>query len=321
MRAVYFDGALMVKTDYPVPEPAADEALVRVRLAGICNTDIEIMKGYMDFKGVLGHEFVGVVERGTGRAASLAGRRVVGEINIGCGRCSACHAGFTTHCAGRDVLGILAKDGAMADYLTLPAGNLIEVPDGVSDEEAVFTEPLAAAFEIMEQVHVKPTDRVLVMGDGKLGLLCAMALASTRAEISVLGHHQHKLSIVSNLGLTTYTRPEDAGGRAYDIVIEATGSAKGLGTALSLVRPRGTVVLKSTVAASAELNLAPIVIDEITVVGSRCGPFRPALRAMASGAVDVMPLLGGIYRIEDSIKAFDAAKQRGALKILIDLRG
>ncbi len=321
MRALLFDGVLNVKSGYPVPVPAAGEALVRVRVAGICNTDLEITRGYMDFKGVLGHEFVGVVERGEGRASALAGRRVVGEINIGCGSCHACLAGFATHCARRDVLGILAKDGAMADYLTLPAGNLIEVPEGVSDEEAVFTEPLAAAFEIIEQVHVRPTARVLVMGDGKLGLLCAMALATTRAEVSVLGHHAHKLAIASRLGMATYTLPEDAGGRSYDIVIEATGSAGGLGTALGLVRPRGTVVLKSTVAASADMNLAPIVIDEITVVGSRCGPFQPALRAIASGAVDVMPLLGGIYRIEDSLEAFSAASGRDALKILIDLRG
>lgn len=322
MKAVIFDGGKVVlKLDHPMPSPEGDEALVRVTLAGICNTDLEITKGYMDFKGVLGHEFVGVVQRGVGRGAALAGRRVVGEINIGCGVCGPCLGGFMTHCAGRDVLGILAKDGAMAEYLTLPADNLIEVPDGVSDEEAVFTEPLAAAFEILEQVHIMPTDRVLVMGDGKLGLLCAMALATTSAEVAILGHHESKLSIARARGIRTFTDAGDAGGRIYDIVVEATGSAKGISAALALVKPRGTVVLKSTVAQGAALNLAPVVIDEITVVGSRCGPFEPALRALAAQAVDVRPLIGGVYKIDEAAEAFKAARTRGTIKVILDLRG
>lgn len=321
MKAVVFDGGLGFTSGYPMPEPEDGEALVRVLMAGICNTDLEIIKGYMGFKGVLGHEFVGVVERVAGVAGSgLEGKRVVGEINLACGRCDSCRAGLETHCASRSVLGILAKDGAMAEYLTMPARNLIAVPDGMKDDEAVFTEPLSAAFEIMEQVHVWPTARVLVMGDGKLGLLCAMALVTTQAEVVLLGRHESKLAIARRRGIRTITNPDEAGGRSWDIVVEATGSAEGFGMALGLVRPRGTVVLKSTVASGVSINLAPVVIDEITVIGSRCGPFHPALRAISGGVVDVLPMISGIYKFEDAGSAFMHATAKGSLKILLDFR-
>jgi threonine dehydrogenase-like Zn-dependent dehydrogenase len=291
---------------------------VRVLVAGICNTDIEILKGYMGFRGIIGHEFVGLVEECA--EERLLGRRVVGEINAGCGRCDYCLKGLERHCPARSVLGILGRDGAMAEYLTLPVRNLHVVPDGVADEEAVFAEPLAAAFEISEQVHVVPSSRVLVMGDGKLGLLAAMALGLACADVTVLGKHGDKLEIAARRNLKTAMPGALAMERAYDVVVEATGTAGGLQTALGLVRPRGTVVLKSTVAGATEMNLSPIVIDEITVVGSRCGPFAPALRALSGRLVDVRPLVTGIFPFERAREAFERARQKGSLKVLLDFR-
>jgi threonine dehydrogenase-like Zn-dependent dehydrogenase len=318
MKAALFEDELRLVRDRPVPRPAAGEALVRVIVAGICNTDIEILKGYMGFRGIIGHEFVGLVEECA--EERLLGRRVVGEINAGCGRCDYCLKGLERHCPARSVLGILGRDGAMAEYLTLPLRNLHVVPDGVADEEAVFAEPLAAAFEISEQVHVVPSSRVLVMGDGKLGLLAAMALGLACADVTVLGKHGDKLEIAARRNLKTAMPGALAMERAYDVVVEATGTAGGLQTALGLVRPRGTVVLKSTVAGATEMNLSPIVIDEITVVGSRCGPFAPALRALAGRLVDVRPLVTGTFPFERAREAFERARRKGSLKVLLDFR-
>jgi threonine dehydrogenase-like Zn-dependent dehydrogenase len=239
MKAVVFDEDLRLVIDRPMPEPGPGEALVRVSMAGVCNTDLELMKGYMGFSGVLGHEFVGVVEQAPGEYAHLTGKRVVGEINLYCGSCETCLAGMPTHCTERSVLGILGKDGAMAEFLTLPARNLHVIPDCVRDDEAVFTEPLAAVFEILEQVHIRPTDRVLVMGDGKLGLLCALALRLTQCDITLLGKHEEKLAIAAAQGVKTVQLYSFAPDRVYDVVLEATGAAEGFSDALGYVRPRG----------------------------------------------------------------------------------
>ncbi len=320
MKAIYFDGNLKFLADYPRPEPGPGEALVRVLMAGICNTDMELMKGYMGFKGVLGHEFVGVVEEAPEKYKHLAGKRVTGEINLYCGECETCRAGIPTHCPERSVLGILNRDGAMAEYLTLPARNLHEVPDAIPDEEAVFAEPLAAAFEIPQQVHIHPTDRVLVMGDGKLGLLCALALRLSGCELTHVGKHHDKLEIARSQGVRTVLLDELGRERIFDVVVEATGRADGFAMALGLVRPRGTIVLKSTVAQGTELNLAPVVIDEISVAGSRCGPFRPALRALEDRQVDVNAMVSAVFPFEDAQSAFDRAAQKGVLKVLLDFR-
>jgi threonine dehydrogenase-like Zn-dependent dehydrogenase len=320
MKAISFDGTLKHVTDSPIPEPGDAEALIRVSLAGICNTDLEIVKGYLGFQGVLGHEFVGVVEAAKGRARGLIGRRVVGEINCGCGLCVYCLRGLEKHCPGRKTLGIVDKDGAFAEYLTLPVGNLWQVPNNVTDEEAVFTEPLAAAFEILEQMHIRPTDRVLVLGDGKLGILSALVLNLTGAEVTLAGKHKEKLRIAREQSVQVAETSRIELKRDYDVVVEATGSADGFDLALRAVKPRGAVVLKTTAAQGKEINLAPLVIDEIQVVGSRCGPFAPALRALSNKSIDVKPLITGLYRADRAIEAFAEAASKNSLKVLLDLR-
>lgn len=266
MRAIFFDGKPVYRTDLPAPSPATGEALIRVSYAGVCATDLEILKGYMGFRGVPGHEFVGVVE---GCADSgLLGKRVVGEINLWCGSCEYCGRGLGSHCPNRTVLGIYGKDGAFAEYITLPVRNLHTVPDSVSDEEAVFVEPLAAAFEILEQVSVDKDTKVCVIGDGRLGLLAAQALSLTGCTLTAIGRHSEKLSILEGAGIET--RVDSRGlKREYDIAVDCTGSISGLDDALKLVRPRGTVVLKTTTAEKRGLDLNALVIDEIAVLGSR----------------------------------------------------
>jgi len=318
MRAILFDGQLKSLTDYPIPVPGADEALIRVRLAGICNTDLEIIKGYQGFKGVLGHEFVGVVEKVNGAAQHLVGKRVVGEINCGCGTCDYCRTGLERHCPSRLTLGIRGKDGAFAEYLTLPVNNLFHVPENIRDEEAVFAEPLAAAFEIPDQVHIRPTDKILVMGDGKLGILIALTLALSPAHILIVGKHQEKLKIASSQGVAAAGLTELKVHKSYDIVVEATGSPDGLTMALQYVKPRGTIVLKSTVAVGAEMNFAPIVIDEVRLVGSRCGPFEPSLRVLSEKLIRVEPLISGIFDFSRAHGAFDMARTKDSLKIILD---
>jgi threonine dehydrogenase-like Zn-dependent dehydrogenase len=314
MKAIIFDGKLKVVRNQPTPTPKKGEALIRVLMAGICNTDLEIIKGYQGFKGVLGHEFVGVVEK----PKKLAGQKIVGEINLSCGVCQYFLDGLKTHCTHRTVLGIHGKDGAMAEYLTLPIENLHEIPDNVTDEEAVFTEPLAAAFEILEQVHIKSTDKVLIMGDGKLGLLASMVLNLTQCDLTLVGKHRSKLDIAKSQGINTLLPKNLAMRKSYDVVVEASGRAAGFETALGLVKPRGTIVLKSTVAEKSRINLFPLVVDEINVVGSRCGPFAPALKVLSNKLVDVRPLISGIFGFNQGIDAFKRAKD--ALKIIIDFR-
>ncbi len=315
MQALVYDGeALRVREDYPRPVPPPGEALVRVRLAGICNTDLEIVRGYMGFRGVLGHEFVGTVEEAEDR--SLIGQRVVGEINAACGECPTCRAGRPTHCPYRTTLGIWGRDGAFAEYLTLPVRNLHAVPDTVSDEEAVFTEPLAAALEILEQVHLRPTDRVVVLGDGKLGLLVAQALALMGCDLLTVGRHREKLAILARRGIPT-ARESEAEGLTADVVVECTGRPEGFAAARRILRPRGTLVLKSTYHGRVEADLTGLVVDEITLVGSRCGPFPPALRLLQRGLVDVRALVSATYPLVQGVEAFARAAEPGVLKVLL----
>ncbi|NOZ28685.1 MAG: alcohol dehydrogenase catalytic domain-containing protein [Chloroflexi bacterium] len=315
MRALVFDGErLRYRTDYPRPELPPGEALVRVRMAGICGTDLEITRGYMGFRGVPGHEFVGVVEEAPD--AAWVGRRVVGEINAACGECPTCRAGRPTHCPNRTTLGIDRRDGAFAEFLCLPLTNLHPVPDHVPDEAAVFTEPLAAALQILEQVHVRPTDRVAVLGAGRLGQLIARVLRLTGCELVVWGRHEGKLDRLRALGIEA--RGDSVYPEAWaDVVVEVTGSPTGFAAARRMVRPRGTLVLKSTYRGSLEADFTGLVVDEITLVGSRCGPFPPALRLLASGLVPVADLVEACYPLEEGEAAFEHAARPGVLKVLV----
>lgn len=314
MKALFWDGGnLRLERSYPVPKRDKGAALVQVHLAGICSTDLQIFKGYMGFKGVPGHEFVGTVSEGPG---DLIGRRVVGEINFACGKCDSCRDNLTRHCPNRRVMGILGADGSFAEHVVLPAKNLHVVPDNVADEAAVFTEPLAAAFEILEQVEIRSADEVLVFGDGKLGLLCAQVLHLSGARVTVVGRHEKKLGILKGLGIRALPL-SDFGPRLADVVVEATGSTTGLKMALASVRPRGKLVLKSTVAEEHTLSLAPLVIHEVTLIGSRCGAFPPALDALAQKKVAVTPLIDKIYPLADGVEAAAHAGRAGTLKILL----
>jgi threonine dehydrogenase-like Zn-dependent dehydrogenase len=318
MKALRFEDGRLRLADVPVPSRDG-EALVRVRLAGVCNTDLEIARGYAGFQGTLGHEFVGTVESAAG-ACELVGRRVVGEINAGCGACELCRAGDPRHCAARTVLGIHGRDGAFAEYLQLPAVNLLPVPDEVPDERAVFTEPLAAACGITERVRVGAGARVAVVGDGKLGLLCAQALkVLTGAQVTLVGRHQRKLDIARRRGVETVKAGEVPASfdRAFDFTVEASGSGAGFGTALRLLRPRGTLVLKSTFHGRTETDLAPVVVDEITIAGSRCGRFAPALELLRRGDVDVDSLVGEEFPLVEGVRAMERAAAPGVLKVLI----
>lgn len=296
-----------------------DEATVRVICAGVCNTDLEIARGYANFQGTLGHEFVGVVESGPPAARALIGKRVVGEINAGCGNCELCLAGDARHCPARTVLGIVGRDGAFAERLQLPVVNLLEVPAGVADEHAVFTEPLAAACGIVERVpHIDRETQVAVIGDGKLGLLCAQALAAlTSAPITLIGKHRHKLKLVEQRGIETVLLQQIRQKRVFDVAVEASGSATGFQTALDLLRPRGTMVLKSTFHGTTEINAAPIVVDEISIVGSRCGRFAPALDLIQRGAIELESLITEILPLEHGVRALQRAAEPGVLKVLI----
>lgn len=313
MRALYFDGALELREDYPDPARIAGESLVRVALAGICGTDLELARGYMAFRGVPGHEFTGRVVQSANPA--LSGRRVVGEINAGCGRCRSCADGMARHCPNRTVLGILGREGAFADYLRLPDGNLKPVPDSIADEAAVFVEPLAAAFEIFEQAALKRSDRIAILGGGRLGAIVAMALRSEDFAPVVAGRDRAKLARLEKLGLTVAEADTLAPG--FDVVIDCTGNPAGFARSIALVRPRGTIVLKSTAAAGAAMNLAPIVINEISVIGSRCGRFEPALRALAAGRIDPRPLIDKIVPLADGAGAFALAADKAHFKILL----
>lgn len=313
MNALVFDGKLKLERDYPLPRVPSDESLVRVLRAGICTTDLEITKGYMGYHGVLGHEFVGVVESG-----ELQGARVVGEINAYDGTCPTCRRGDVTHCPNRTTLGIVNRDGALAEFLTLPTCNLHRVPDPVSDEQAVFTEPLAAACEITDRVYIRPTDRVCVIGDGKLGLLCAQVLHLTGCDLVAVGRHADKLKILKRHGIATTTDANSIRGQ-FDLVVDCTGQASGFDLARKLLRPRGTLVLKSTFHGTQEMLFAPIVIDEISIVGSRCGPFEPALRLLEKSLVDVESMISAEYPMARAVEAFESAETPGVLKVQVTM--
>lgn len=302
-----------------VPAPSSDvDCLVRVRMAGICGTDLQILEGYAGFAGIPGHEFVGVVESAPPADAHWVGRRVVGEINVGCGRCEWCRGGVKEHCTSRSVVGIRQRSGAFAEYLTLPAANLHHMPDAIDDRAAVFVEPVAAACRIFEQVRVAPESRVAVIGDGRMGLLVAQVVGSVARGVTLVGRHERKLAVARALGLAAAGPGAPLTAHSFDIVVDVTGRPAGLTRALELVRPRGTVVLKSTFHGEAPLASWPIVVDEVTLIGSRCGPFAPAIDLLASGAVRVEPLIARVTTIEDHESAF--ADARTALKILFDFR-
>lgn len=314
MHALYWDGnRLRLQKKYPTPRATERLALVRVRFAGICSTDLQIMKGYMSFHGVPGHEFVGEVYEGP---AELMGKRVVGEINFACGTCQMCQQGLGRHCPTRSVMGILNADGCFAEYLIIPVTNLHIVPDVVESEVAVLSEPLAAAFEILEQIHVQPMADVVVFGDGKLGLLCAQVLHCTGARVKVVGKHEKKLQILRQVGIETILLPDWRSEQA-DIVVEATGSAAGLALAMTTVRPRGVLVLKSTLAQQHSVSLAPLVINEVTVIGSRCGRFSPALQALAQKSIAIAPLISKTFPLAEGVSAIRQAARPGELKVLL----
>ncbi len=319
MKAIVFDEKLKLVNDYEKPVPQKGEALIRVTLAGICNTDYEITKGYMGYKGILGHEAVGIVEEINGGDKSLLGKRVVSEISYGCKspECPYCAEKLYRHCPDRHTLGIWRKDGCFAEYFTMPVDVLFEVPDNVPDEQAVFVEPLAAACEITEQLHIKPFQKVIVLGDGKLGLIAALTLNAQNIDVTLVGKHQNKLDIAKKQGLKTKLLQDLQVKKEWDVVVEATGSISGFETALALTKPRGVLVLKSTVAASKEFNLAPVVIDEITVLGSRCGQFAPALRLLKSQRIDFKPLISAVYGVDDALEAFEKNKEKDTLKVLL----
>jgi threonine dehydrogenase-like Zn-dependent dehydrogenase len=318
MRAIAFDGsAVRLETDRAEPRPAPGEVLVRVSRAGVCETDLQILAGYHRFRGVLGHEFVGIALGG-----ALEGRRVVGEINCSCWACDTCTvAGHPSHCPHRTVIGIVGRDGAFADLVAIPERNLHAVPDAIDEETAVFTEPVAAAFQIPTQLEIRRDQHIIVLGDGRLGNLCAQVLARFSDRVAVIGKHRHKLAALEALGIPTRLLADADDTRSADIVVDCTGSATGLPTALQLVRPRGTVVLKTTVADEHRLSLAPVVVDEVTIVGSRCGPFDRALDALARALVNVQPLISYRFGLSDGIRALERARQPGVLKVLIDATG
>ncbi len=340
MRALWLeDCRLRLRDSLPIPEAARGEALIQVLRAGICSTDLELTRGYYPYKGVLGHEFVGVVTTGP---PDLEGQRVVGEINAVCGDCPACQHGRPTHCENRTVLGIVNRKGAFAEYLTLPAANLHIVPDNVTNDEAVFTEPLAAALEIQEQIEVTENDKVLVVGDGKLGQLIAQTLAPIAGELLVVGRHERKLERLAKLAIPTQRTLPRAGassesgaelvvggdsitssvfesGGGFDIAVECTGNPSGFEMARRALRPRGTLVMKSTYAGALTLDASSVVVDEITLIGSRCGPFAPALRMLEGHEVGVDGMIDARFPLTDALAAFEQAQRPGTLKVVLDI--
>ncbi len=312
MRAIFFNGDLQYSTDYPEPQRLPGEALIRPHLVGICNTDLEITRGYMNFHGILGHEFVGTVVDSDN--PYWRGRRVVGEINAACRRCSTCLRGDASHCPHRTTLGIYRRDGAMADLFTLPESCLHEVPATVSDEAAVFTEPLAAALEIVEQSHIRPTERVAVIGDGKLGAMIVQVLRLTGCELTLIGRHPERWELYRQQGVQCI-RSAEIKNDQFDVVVDCTGNPSGLAIARQLVRPRGRLILKSTFAAETQLNLSMVVVDEVQIIGSRCGPFAPALRLLERQLIVTTPLISARYSLADGLQAFSVAP--GQLKVLL----
>jgi threonine dehydrogenase-like Zn-dependent dehydrogenase len=320
MQALWLEDNRIELRDIPQPR-RADEALIKIRKSGICSTDLELIRGYYPYNGVIGHEFVGQVISSPlpmgDRPGVRVGDRVVGEINAVCNECEQCLNGRPTHCERRTVLGIVNRDGTFAEYITLPLANLHRVPDSVPDEMAVFTEPLAAALEIQDQVQVKPTDRVLLVGAGRLGQLIAQTLALTGCDLRAVARHTHQQDLLRARGIRTISAEEIQPWR-WDIVVEATGSTGGFSLARKAIRPRGTMVLKSTYKGDISVNFSSIVVDEINLVGSRCGPFEPALRLMQSKQVDPSVLIMDQFKLGDALKAFERAAETGVLKVLVE---
>lgn len=319
MQALWLENnTIMIRDDLPIPSPLPDEALVRVNLAGICATDLELTKGYYPFTGIIGHEFIGIVEESP-TDSCWVNQRVVGEINISCGLCPPCHRNESNHCLNRKVLGIQGKNGAIAEYLTLPLKNLHRVPDEISNDIGVFTEPLAAALEILDQVQLHPDDKVLIVGAGRLGQLIAQVFYLSPCDLWVVTRDPNKRQILERRGIRTMSLNE-VPQASMDLVIDATGTPKGFELSRSAVRPRGTIVLKSTYAGLLELNLSSIVVDEITLIGSRCGPFKPALALFKDQKVDPTPLISSRFPLEDGVQAFAKANTPGVIKVLIDIK-
>lgn len=314
MKALVLKNNHICLEEIEKPQRQKNESLIKVDIAGICNTDLELLKGYMGFEGVLGHEFIGTVIESENK--DLINKRVVGEINLGCGMCSWCLSGMSRHCPNRTVLGIDKKNGVMAEYVTLPNVNLHIVPESVTDQQAVFTEPIAAAFEILEQVHIPPRYKVLLLGDGKLGQLIARVLHSVGINILVVGKNQGKLNLVKNIGIDTVLL-NNFKVKEFPIVIEATGNPEGFLKAVECTQPRGTLVLKSTIAAESGMNLAIVIVKEITIVGSRCGLFQPALKALEKNLIKTDDLITATYLLKDALDAFQYAQKRESLKILL----
>lgn len=319
MKALRFIGNELKLEEISAPL-ARNEALVRVVKSGICNTDLEIVRGYAGFEGTIGHEFVGVVERAAD-APELTGKRVVGEINAGCGACELCRKGDSRHCAARTVLGIHGRGGAHAEFLSLPSRNLLIVPDRVSDDQAIFTEPLAAAYGILEQVPLDAGTRVAVIGDGKLGLLCAMSLALATENVFAVGKHREKLAVAEARGVKGVLLGDmDASmQRSFDVVVEASGSESGFATALDLLKPRGKLVLKSTFQGRANVEMWRVVVDEITIVGSRCGRFAPALELLADGKIDVESMISEEFPLAKGVEAMKKAGEKGVMKVVLTM--
>lgn len=316
MRGLVFDGTqLTLRRDLDQPIPAGDQALLKVRRAGVCNTDLEIVKGYMGFRGILGHEFVAEVVAG---APEWVGRRVVGEINVACGQCDLCMRGMPTQCRNRSTVGIDRHDGGFADYLALATRNLHPIPDSVSDDAAVFVEPLAAAFQLLESQHISPHDHVVLIGAGKLGMLCAQVLKLTGADVSVVVRRERPAAMLAGWGIRAVTLDELPKHRAQ-VVVDCTGAADGFSAALDLIEPRGTLILKSTYVGLPQANLTRVVVDEIRVIGSRCGPFASAIRALEHQLVDVESLIQARYTLDHALEAMTYAAQPSALKVLLDI--
>jgi threonine dehydrogenase-like Zn-dependent dehydrogenase len=315
MQALCLSGnSVEYQSDYETPTPDENEVLVKVIRAGVCETDLQLMQGYMGFAGVLGHEFVGIAQSGP-----LNGQRVVGEINCSCWKCETCRSGLPMHCPTRSVIGILNHDGAFADFVSVPQKNLHVVPDSISTDQAVFVEPVAAAYQILRQQLVSRRDHVAILGDGRLGNLCAQVLRNVADEVLVVGKHKHKMAILNDLEIQTVALEDTPATRDWDVVVDCTGSASGLPTALQCVKPWGTVVLKTTIAGEQTMAFAPIVIDEVQVVGSRCGPFPDAIQGIESGQVKVDSLISGRFDLKDGVEALQHTANQPVLKILLDI--
>ncbi len=317
MKALWLENGALRLTQAATPRSDSGEAVIQVLKAGICGTDAALVAGLYEFTGILGHEFVGKVVSGP---EPMMDQRVVGEINVACGKCKMCASGWKKHCSNRTALGIRGRNGAFAEYLTLPLENLHLVPAGVSDAAAAFTEPLAAALDVLEHIHLSTDERALVVGDGKLGQLVCRVLALEGVRVDVIGRHDRKLERLEGV-VSQIFRGQAVSGRRYDVAVECSGNPAGLSTALEALRPRGTLVMKSTSPASAALEPARLVVDELRLVGSRCGPFPRALELLAAGSVNMEPLIDARYALDDGVKGFEHSRQSGVLKVLLEMGG